>query len=106
MAKRDQRQRIGDSVTSFIAMGRMYRMMELIHLLIKKRWTIEQLAKQLDICTRTVYRHIDMIEALGYCVDKDFSNKYFIAAETCPLCGAIQSNQEDVQDEEEHITVS
>lgn len=40
--------------------------------------TIEDLALSLDITKRSVYRYLDLLESVGYLVDKDTHNRYFL----------------------------
>lgn len=71
-----------------IAQAKMLRLMQMIVLLQSSAFTIAQLAKRFDMCERSVYRYIKIMEALDFLVDKDFDNRYFIQkTNRCPLCG-------------------
>lgn len=56
----------------------MLRVFKMISMLKTRPRTIESLAESLDTTTRTIYRYIDLLEALGFIIDKDFSQRFFI----------------------------
>lgn len=39
---------------------------------------ITTMARYLDVSDRTVYRYFDLFKALGYQINKDSHNKYFL----------------------------
>lgn len=39
---------------------------------------LQTMARYLDVSDRTVYRYFDLFKALGYQVNKDSSNKYYL----------------------------
>lgn len=39
---------------------------------------IQTMARYLDVSNRTVYRYFDLFKALGYQINKDSHNKYFL----------------------------
>lgn len=47
----------------------------------KERLTLAQLAKRMVVSDRTVYRYFGYFESAGIEIEKDFDNRYFIAAE-------------------------
>jgi len=58
---------------------KLLRIFRLIRLLNTRPYkTIPQFATLLDITIRSVYRYIDLLEEIGYLIDKDESNRYFI----------------------------
>lgn len=62
---------------------KILRVFQLIGLLSQKpHKTVSQLAKILETTTRTVYRYINLLDELGYYVDKDIvTGKYFLFEE-------------------------
>lgn len=61
---------------------KILRIFKLISLLkgVKRR-TPNELAKILEISKRTVYRYFILLEELGFVIDVDFENRYFIPTE-------------------------
>lgn len=51
------------------------------HLATPPHKSITQLSKWLDVDKRTVYRYLNLLEEIGYAVDKDFEGRYFIFEE-------------------------
>jgi DNA repair exonuclease SbcCD ATPase subunit len=64
----------------------MMRIIQLIIHLHHGRWTIKQLADRFDASERTIYRDLGAIEDLDFPLEQDFSKRYFIANEKCPVC--------------------
>jgi predicted DNA-binding transcriptional regulator YafY len=62
---------------------KIYRVFKLISLLADKpKKTAKQLATSLDISIATVYKYIILLESLGYNIDKDERDAYFLFEET------------------------
>lgn len=60
---------------------KIYRTLKLIGILSNGRGaTIPTLAESMEVSERTLYRYINLLESLGYVVEKDFHNRYFIAS--------------------------
>ena len=47
----------------------------------RERLTVAQLAKRMVVSDRTMYRYFEYFESAGIEIEKDFKNRYFIAAE-------------------------
>jgi proteasome accessory factor C len=62
-----------------IPAAKLLRVLEMIDLLRRQRKTVKQLAERFDISERTVYRYVNLLEAAGFPIDKDFNDKFFIA---------------------------
>ena len=61
---------------------KILRVFQLINVLKSKpAKSIRQLAKTLEVDTRTVYRYLDLIKEIGFYTEKDTFNRYFIVAE-------------------------
>jgi predicted DNA-binding transcriptional regulator YafY len=76
------------------------RVLRLIQLLSKRPGkTIKELALLLDITTRTVYRYIQLLEEIGYLIDKNTNNAYFLFEE-------IKTNSTQFETEEVSILQS
>ena len=61
---------------------KLLRIFRLIRLLNTRPYkTVPQLAKILDTTKRSVYRYLDFLAEVGYLVDKDEQNRYFIIHE-------------------------
>lgn len=62
---------------------KIYRVFKLITLLADKpKKTAKQLATSLDISIATVYKYIILLESIGYNIDKDERDAYFLFEET------------------------
>jgi len=64
-----------------IAQYKLLRVLKLIGLLKSRSKSISQLADSLETTTRTIYRYLELLEEVGFIVDKDFHNRYFIHTE-------------------------
>ncbi|GAB4422574.1 MAG: hypothetical protein OHK0039_38700 [Bacteroidia bacterium] len=66
-----------------IAQQKILRIFRLIRTLNQQPGkTITELANLLDIAVRSVYRYLDLIEEIGYAVDRDEAGRYFIFSDT------------------------
>jgi proteasome accessory factor C len=63
---------------SIIPQARLLRLFQIIAVLKSGHWTIKQLADRFDTSERTIYRYINLMEAVDFLVEKDFDNRYFI----------------------------
>lgn len=61
--------------------AKILRVLKLISLLKSRSKTIPQIAAILEITGRSVYRYLDLLEEVGFIIDKDFENRYFIHVE-------------------------
>lgn len=58
---------------------KILRVFRLIHVLAgSQRKTIKQLQDTFEVSQSTIYKYLQLLEELGYCVDKDEHDKYFI----------------------------
>jgi predicted DNA-binding transcriptional regulator YafY len=64
--------------TSPIPQAKLLRVLELIALIKGKGKTIGEMAERFDMSERSIYRYLKLLEAVGFVVDKDFHNRYFI----------------------------
>ena len=61
------------------AQQKMFRVFKLIGLLTARPGkSVKQLAESLEINPRSVYRYFELLEELGFIVEKDFDDRYFI----------------------------
>jgi proteasome accessory factor C len=61
---------------------KLSRIFKLIRYLAQKpAKTIPQLAEWLETDKRTVYRYLQLLEEIGYLIDKDFNNRYYLFEE-------------------------
>ena len=58
--------------------AKILRVFKLIGLLKNRPRTVENLSAELDTTSRTIYRYINLLEELGFLIDKDWHNQYFI----------------------------
>ncbi len=62
-----------------IAQPHLFRLLAFIRLLSDRPGrTVSQAAQTLDTTPRTVYRYLETLEELGYCIDKDTEERYFL----------------------------
>jgi DNA-binding IclR family transcriptional regulator len=61
-----------------VAAAKLFRCLQLIHLLGSHRMTVDEVSERMDISQRTVYRYIHLFDEAGYSVDRDFDGKFFI----------------------------
>jgi len=62
-----------------VAQQKLLRVFRLIRILSQPPGrTIDELAAALEITRRSVYRYLDLLEAIGYLVDKDLNGRYFL----------------------------
>jgi len=61
-----------------VAQAKIFRVLKLISLLKSKSRSIKDLALSLDTTTRSIYRYLELLEQVGFLIDKDFNNRYFI----------------------------
>lgn len=64
--------------TSPIPQAKLMRVLGLIALLKGKGKTIAEMAERFDMSERSIYRYLKLLEAVGFVIDKDFHNRYFI----------------------------
>ncbi|GAB1445417.1 hypothetical protein MASR2M41_11110 [Flammeovirgaceae bacterium] len=64
---------------SIIPQAKLLRLLELISALKSSHWSIEDLARRVDMSERTIYRYLKLFEAVNFIIDKDFQDRYFIA---------------------------
>jgi len=64
--------------SSPIPQAKLMRVLEFIAVLKGKGKTVGDLAAQFKMSERSVYRYIRLLEAVGFVIDKDFENRYFI----------------------------
>jgi DNA-binding IclR family transcriptional regulator len=50
------------------------------------KYTAKEIARRLNLSVRTVHRYLLLLEDLGWNLEKDFSNKYFMVGCKCPVC--------------------
>src|SRR5687767_10107060 len=63
---------------SIIPQAKLLRLFQIIGVLKSGHWTIKQLAERFDTSERTIYRYINLLEAVDFLIEKDFDNRYFI----------------------------
>lgn len=62
-----------------VAQQKLLRVFRLIRMLTQKGGkSIDELATALDITRRSVYRYLELLESIGYLIDKDLSGRYFL----------------------------
>lgn len=62
-----------------VAQQKLLRVFRLIRMLTQKGGrTIEELASAMEITKRSVYRYLELLESIGYLIDKDLKGRYFL----------------------------
>jgi hypothetical protein len=67
-------------------------LIDIIKLLKGGRYTITELADHFNASERSIYRWMNTIDKIGWPVDKDFEDKFFIVEGCCPMCGAASNH--------------
>ena len=57
---------------------KMYRCIKLIQLMQQKSRQISTIARYLNVSDRTVYRYFNLFRSLGYQVNKNSNNKFYL----------------------------
>ena len=57
---------------------KMYRCIKLIQLMQEKSRQISTIARYLNVSDRTVYRYFNLFRSLGYQVNKNSHNKFYL----------------------------
>lgn len=77
---------------------KIIRIFQIIKDLSKKPYPTKlQLAKQFQTATRTIERDFEVLEELGYVIEKDFNNRFFIAYEQIPAEKGVTFSLEESQ---------
>jgi proteasome accessory factor C len=64
---------------AMVAQQKLLRVFRLIRLLTQKGGrSIDELAVSLEITKRSVYRYLELLESIGYLIDKDLNGRYFL----------------------------
>lgn len=61
-----------------IAQAKLLRVLQLITQLKQSPKSIKDLSELMDCSERTAYRYIELLQEVGFVVDQDFHNRYFI----------------------------
>lgn len=81
-----------------IAQQKILRIFRFIRALSKKPYpNKKQLAKNLQITTRSVERYFELLDELGYVIEKDFNNTFFIAYQELPAEKGVSFTLEESQ---------
>jgi len=63
---------------SIIPQAKLLRLFQIISMLKTGRWSVKSIAQRHDTSERTIYRYINLLEAVDFPVEKGFDNLYFI----------------------------
>jgi len=58
---------------------KLLKLFEIINTLRAGRYTIRQLMEKFDAAKSTMYRYMDLLTEAGFCIEKDFHDRFFIA---------------------------
>lgn len=61
-----------------IPQAKLLRLFQIISMLKTGRWSIRSIAQRHDTSERTIYRYLNLLEAVDFPVEKGFDNLYFI----------------------------
>jgi proteasome accessory factor C len=61
-----------------VEQAKILRVFKLISMLKARPRTIPSIAKSMETTTRTIYRYLDLLDELGFLIDKDWKNQFFI----------------------------
>lgn len=74
-----------------VAQARLQRVLQMWVYLSKERRTVEEMARNFDMTTRTIYRYLRLLDSLDLGLEQAFDNKYFVVIHPCPLCGSTHT---------------
>lgn len=81
-----------------VAQQKILRVFQFIRALSKKTHpTKAQLAKEFKMTLRSVDRYFELLDELGYCVEKDFNNRFYIAYSQLPSEKGVAFTLEESQ---------
>lgn len=81
-----------------IQQQKILRVFKLIRYLMQKPYkTLEQLSNNLGVDSRTTRRYFKLLEEIGYIIDQDFANNYFIHIDTHPAEEGVRFTLEESQ---------
>lgn len=61
-----------------IPQAKLLRLLQIIFVLTSGKWVIKHLAQRFDTSERTIYRYLRIFEEVGFTLEKDSGNRYFI----------------------------
>ncbi|HEX5172281.1 MAG TPA: WYL domain-containing transcriptional regulator [Cyclobacteriaceae bacterium] len=61
-----------------LPLAKLLKLFQLIGILKAGRWTIKQLVDRFDSSKSSMYRYLALLDEAGFCLEKDFHNRYFI----------------------------
>lgn len=61
-----------------VNLAKLQKVFKIIAMLKGGHWTAKQLAESLDVNISSIYRYIDLLEASGFYIEKDFHSRYFM----------------------------
>jgi predicted DNA-binding transcriptional regulator YafY len=76
----------------FIAEGKLLKLLQLMAILCKNKYRVEELASIIDVSKRSIQRYLNLLEFMEVPIEKDFHERYFIVEGQCPLCGNTTNN--------------
>lgn len=79
---------------NIIPQAKMLRVFKAAFYLINTVKTYDQIAECLGISKRTAYRYVDILENLGFNVERNWDGYVFITIDKCPLCGRKHKTEE------------
>lgn len=71
---------------------KQWRLFEVIAWLRRNRGTMTDIQNEFNLSSRTIYRYLISIDELGFPIEQDFEDKYFIIECECPFCGNVKIN--------------
>jgi DNA-binding IclR family transcriptional regulator len=68
-----------------IAQRKILRVFDLINLLAASRMHVHALAKCINTHERTVYRYFNLLEEVGFCIERDTRGRYYMTTQHYPV---------------------
>lgn len=83
-----------------IAQRKILRVFDLINMLAASRMHVHALAKSIDTHERTVYRYFNLLEEIGFCIERDKRGRYYMTTQHYPVFMSMFRNNIEQREKE------
>lgn len=72
---------------------KILRVFRLMAFLYSGKRSVTDLAIELEVSERTVYRYINLLDSIDIGIEQDLDGTFFIVKDTCPLCANNRNDE-------------